>query len=66
MAQSVHYGHQASFVKYSNQGWDPLLHFSNGGLNVNLLKWNRKKINKERASIEAYHSMDRIGALQQE
>ena len=46
ICQSHHYGHQMSFQKYSNLGWEDLLHFSNSGINVNLVKWNQKKISK--------------------
>ena len=43
VAQSQHYGHEMSFEKYSNCGWDRPLHFSNGGLSVNLLRYNMTK-----------------------
>lgn len=38
VAKARHYGHDLSFEKYSNCGWKSELHFSNGGLSVNLLK----------------------------
>ena len=38
VAKSRHYGHELSFEKFSNCGWDTKLHFNNGGLAVNLLQ----------------------------
>ena len=60
MSQSLHYGHPLSFPKYSNQGWEPMLHFSNGGLSVNLLKWNRHRQSKTRNMLEAYAQFDGV------
>lgn len=40
LAKSHHYGHELSFQKFSNCGWENTLHFSNGGLSVNLMKLN--------------------------
>ena len=38
VVKSRHYGHELSFEKFSNCGWENNLHFNNGGLSVNLLK----------------------------
>lgn len=38
VAKSRHYGHELSFEKFSNCGWESKLHFNNGGLAVNLLE----------------------------
>ena len=46
VAKSTHYGHSLSFEKYSNSGWDKLLHFKNGGINVNLMKLDKSKISR--------------------
>jgi hypothetical protein len=54
VSQAHHYGHSLSFEKYSNLGWEKLLHFSNGGINVNLLKWDQEKLSKSRQRLEAY------------
>ena len=43
VAKSTHYGHKLSFEKYTNSGWDKIMHFNNGGLNVNLLRLDKSK-----------------------
>ena len=63
VARSRHYGHELSFEKFSNCGWDSALHFSNGGLNVNLLRLNMAKLRDEgnvKRTISAYKSMSRL------
>jgi hypothetical protein len=62
VAQAHHHGHDLSFEKYSNLGWEPLLHFSNGGVNVNLLKWNQQRVSKARQRLQAYDELNQIGA----
>lgn len=63
VAKSRHYGHDLSFEKYSNCGWQSQLHFSNGGLAVNLLRMDPGKLNRTRHTLSAYQSIDnmRIG-----
>ena len=60
VAQAHHFGHNLSFEKYSNVGWENVLHFNNGGLSVNLLKWNQKRISTVRTQIQAYSEMDKL------
>ena len=57
VSQAHHYGHELSFPKYSNLGWDHLLHFSNGGINVNLLKWDQYKLSKQKKILSAYEDI---------
>jgi len=57
LAKSNHYGHELSFQKYSNCGWDSKLHFVNGGLPVNLLRLNPKKLSPVKATLGAYKSL---------
>jgi hypothetical protein len=54
LAKSHHYGHELSFQKFSNCGWENQLHFSNGGLSVNLLKLNQTKVSEVKNVISAY------------
>ena len=51
-----------SFEKYSNCGWDHVLHFSNGGISVNLLKLDMDKKSEVKQTISAYKEMDRLEA----
>ena len=51
VAKSRHYGHELSFEKFSNCGWSNELHFSNGGLSVNLLKMDKGKLSKVKHTI---------------
>jgi len=60
VARSTHYGHEMSFEKYSNCGWDNVLHFSNGGMSVNLLKLDMDKKSEVKQTISAYKEMDRL------
>ena len=60
LAKSRHYGHELSFEKYSNCGWHNQLHFSNGGLSVNLLKLDMARKSEVKKTLSAYKS---IGAL---
>ena len=47
LAQSRHYGHELSFQKYANStGWQSALHFSNGGISVDLLRMDGKRKSK--------------------
>jgi hypothetical protein len=62
VARSTHYGHEMSFEKYSNCGWDNVLHFSNGGISANLLKLDMDKKSKVKQVISAYKEMDRLEA----
>ena len=57
LAKARHYGHELSFEKFSNCGWRNQLHFSNGGLSVNLLKLDPTKLNKTRHTLAAYQSV---------
>ena len=54
VAKSRHYGHELSFEKFSNCGWDTKLHFNNGGLSVNLLQMDYSKLSKVRHTLSAY------------
>ena len=60
VCQSHHFGHELSFQKFSNLGWEQKLHFSNGGISVNLLKWNQFKFSATRKMLEAYQDIDMI------
>lgn len=60
LARSVHYGHEMSFEKFSNCGWQNTLHFSNGGISVNLLKFDMDRKSKVKHVIGAYKDMQRI------
>lgn len=57
VAKSRHYGHELSFEKFSNCGWDNKLHFNNGGLAVNLLQMDYSKLSKVRHTLSAYQSL---------
>lgn len=57
VAKSRHYGHELSFEKFSNCGWDTKLHFNNGGLAVNLLQMDYSKLSKVRHTLSAYQSI---------
>ena len=57
MAKSRHYGHDLSFEKYSNCGWKKELHFSNGGMSVNLLKLDMNKQSSVKQTLSAYQSI---------
>ena len=65
VARSLHYGHELSFEKYSNSGWQNALHFSNGGISVNLLKFDMSRKSAVKHTIAAYKDMDRIAAGKQ-
>ncbi len=54
VSQAHHYGHPLSFEKCSGLGWDKLLHFNNGGINVNLLKLDSKKQSYSKRVYENY------------
>jgi hypothetical protein len=58
VAKSTHYGHELSFEKFSNCGWQNALHFSNGGLSVNLLRFNMNKKSSVKRTISAYKEID--------
>lgn len=58
VAKSRHYGHELSFEKFSNCGWESKLHFNNGGLAVNLLQMDYSKLSKVRHTLSAYQSFD--------
>ena len=53
-----------SFEKYSNCGWSKELHFSNGGISVNLLKKDMSQISKVKQTIEAYKQIDNVKAIE--
>lgn len=57
VAKSRHWGHDLSFEKFSNCGWHNNLHFSNGGLSVNLLRMDPAKLSKVKHTIAAYQSV---------
>lgn len=48
LAKSHHYGHELSFQKYAGGGWANILHFSNGGLSVDLLRMDQSRISKSK------------------
>ena len=59
LAKSHHYGHQESFQKFSNApGWANILHFSNGGLSVDLLRLDKKRESRAKATLQAYMDID--------
>lgn len=60
LARSTHFGHELSFEKYSNSGWQNMLHFSNGGISVNLLRFDMTRKSKVKHVIGAYKDMDRL------
>lgn len=54
VARKMRHSNPLSFEKLSNIGWDTRMDFSNGGLNVNLLKLNSMKVNKAKEIVKAY------------
>ena len=60
VARSTHYGHEMSFEKFSNCGWENVLHFSNGGISANLLRFDMDRKSKVKHVISAYKEMDRL------
>ena len=54
VARKMKYSNPISFIKLSNCGWKSQLDFTNGGINVNLLKYDRKKLSQRRELIKAY------------
>jgi len=60
LARSTHFGHEMSFEKHSNCGWQNVLHFSNGGINVNLLRFDMARKSQVKNVIAAYKDMDRL------
>ena len=49
-----------SFEKYSNCGWHNILHFANGGISVNLLRFDMARKSKVKHVIGAYKDMNRL------
>lgn len=62
VARSTHYGHEMNFEKFSNCGWRNTLHFSNGGISVNLLRYDMERKSKVKRVISAYKDLDRLAA----
>ena len=56
VARSVHHGHSLSFARHSGLGLRSLLHFGNGGIPVDLLKWDRNAVSKTKKTLEAYET----------
>ena len=54
VARKMRNSNPLSFERYSNAGWDPIMDFYNGGLNVNMLKINPQKISKATELVNAY------------
>ena len=61
LAQSTHYGHDLSFKKYSNLPFSSALHFSNGGISVDLLRMDGTRVSKTKQTLNAYQQMALIG-----
>jgi 23S rRNA G2445 N2-methylase RlmL len=54
IARKMRHSNPMSFEKLSNVSWDHQLDFTNGGLNVDMLKFNSKKINRAKEIIKIY------------
>ena len=54
VARRMAYANPMSFEKYSNIMWDTQMGFKNGGMNVNLLKYQPGKKNKPKETVKAY------------
>jgi len=54
VARKMKYGNPLSFQKLSNCGWKTRLDFMNGGINVNLLKYDQRKLSRNRELIRIY------------
>jgi 23S rRNA G2445 N2-methylase RlmL len=54
VSRKMRFSNPMNFTKLTNVGWDTQMDFVNGGINVNLLKLNSKKVHKNREIINSY------------
>ncbi|CAI2363892.1 unnamed protein product [Moneuplotes crassus] len=54
VARKMRYSNPLAFTRLSNCGWKSQLDFVNGGINVNLLKYDQSKLSKNRELLKIY------------